>query len=217
MIHTATLSMRKGNRSPYYTGARCAQRPPSKESSVCAKRGDNLTLGNSENTISARWSWLTTVINPADGGRPGYDVMNDALPLWSSCPKAITSVWLWEKHQTTPSSGAVCEIPGRDSSKLSRSSKTWNVWGTGTAKGSLRRHANSDITWWHVPGGPVVKTPPSNARDTVQSLVGELRSHMPRATKPLCATREKPPRPQRNTLHAGRLRPNAAKNKSINV
>ena len=30
-----------------------------------------------------------------------------------------------------------------------------------------------------VPGGPVVKNLPSNARDTIQSLAGELRSHMP--------------------------------------
>ena len=29
------------------------------------------------------------------------------------------------------------------------------------------------------PGGPVVKTWPSNAGARVQSLVGELRSHMP--------------------------------------
>ena len=194
MIHTATLSMRKGNRSPYYASARSAQRPPSKESSVCVERGDNLTLRNSGNTISARWSQLTTtVISHADGGCPGYDVMNDALPLWSSCPKAITSVWLWEKHQTAPSSGAFWEIPGRDASKLSRSSKTWNVWETVTAKGSLRRHANSDTMWWYFPGGPVVKTPPSNARDTVQSLVGELRSNMPRATKPLCHNQREAP------------------------
>ena len=30
------------------------------------------------------------------------------------------------------------------------------------------------------PGGPVVKNPPSNAEDGVQSLVGELRSRIPR-------------------------------------
>ena len=36
------------------------------------------------------------------------------------------------------------------------------------------------------PGGPVVKNPPSNAGGMqVQSLVGELRSHMPGATKPV--------------------------------
>ena len=37
----------------------------------------------------------------------------------------------------------------------------------------------SIVVWrsWDFPGGPVVKNSPSNAGDTVQSLVGELRSH----------------------------------------
>ena len=30
-----------------------------------------------------------------------------------------------------------------------------------------------------VPGGPVVKNLPCNARDTIQSLLGELRPHVP--------------------------------------
>ena len=34
------------------------------------------------------------------------------------------------------------------------------------------------------PGGPMVKTLPSNAGVPVQSLVGELRSHMPCNQKP---------------------------------
>ena len=37
----------------------------------------------------------------------------------------------------------------------------------------------SIVVWrsWDFPGGPVVKNSPSNTGDTVQSLVGELRSH----------------------------------------
>ena len=34
------------------------------------------------------------------------------------------------------------------------------------------------------PGGPVVKTSPSNARMQVWSLTGEIRSHMPQGQKP---------------------------------
>ena len=36
---------------------------------------------------------------------------------------------------------------------------------------------------WDFPGGPVVKTLPSNAGGRFLSLVGELRSHMPRSQK----------------------------------
>ena len=36
---------------------------------------------------------------------------------------------------------------------------------------------------WDFPGGPVVKTPPSKAGGVGRSLVGELRSHMPRSQK----------------------------------
>ena len=33
------------------------------------------------------------------------------------------------------------------------------------------------------PGGPAVKTSPSNTRGALQSLVGELRSHVPSGQK----------------------------------
>ena len=36
---------------------------------------------------------------------------------------------------------------------------------------------------WDFPGDPVAKTSPSNVVVWVQSLVGELRSHMPRGQK----------------------------------
>ena len=37
---------------------------------------------------------------------------------------------------------------------------------------------------WDFPGGPVVKTSPSNEGGAVPSLVGKLRSHMPLGQKP---------------------------------
>ena len=38
--------------------------------------------------------------------------------------------------------------------------------------------------WLDFPGGPVVKTSPSNEGGAVPSLVGKLRSHMPLGQKP---------------------------------
>ena len=44
---------------------------------------------------------------------------------------------------------------------------------------------------WEFPAGPVVKNPPSSAGDVGSSLVGELRSRMPRGnSKPTHATRK---------------------------
>ena len=42
------------------------------------------------------------------------------------------------------------------------------------------------------PGGPVIKTLPSNKRAQVQSLVGELRFHMPQVTKPMHHNQRRP-------------------------
>ena len=48
------------------------------------------------------------------------------------------------------------------------------------------KYGQSDLYKKHLgdfPGGPVVKTSPSNVGVRVWSLVGELRSHMPRGQK----------------------------------
>ena len=121
----------------------------------------------------------TTVISHADGRCPGYDVMNSALPLWSSCPKAITSVWLGEKHQATPSSRTFCGIADKDWSELSRSSKH----GT-SEKLSQPGGAYGDVPIQIWCGGTSLAVqwlrlllPMQETR--VQSLVGELRYHVP--------------------------------------
>ena len=45
---------------------------------------------------------------------------------------------------------------------------------------------------WDVPGGPVVKSPPSNTGDMASRPVGELRSHMPRGNHVHALQLEKP-------------------------
>ena len=48
--------------------------------------------------------------------------------------------------------------------------------GFGKAEGTVQERKD-----WDFPGGPGIKTPPSNTESAVPALMGELRSHMPQS------------------------------------
>ena len=54
---------------------------------------------------------------------------------------------------------------------------------TGRDFATERSREEPNMKTWDFTGGPVVRTSPSKARVQVQSLVGELRSHMPQGQK----------------------------------
>ena len=86
----------------------------------------------------------------------------------------------------------------------------------GICKKETLRHVMGDF-----PGGPVVKNPPSNARNVVPSLIKELRSHMTGPTKHMscnyqacvlqnpCTPTREVNRLQRQKAHGSRQRPSA--------
>ena len=55
------------------------------------------------------------------------------------------------------------------------------VCGVAQSRTRLKRLSSSGSVW-DFPGGPVVKNPPCSEGDAAQSLVRELRSHMPRSS-----------------------------------